>query len=100
MLGSAVRSAEIGELLDELISVDDLAIYKPHPAVYQLAVDELALAADRICFMSSNTWDVQGAANFGFNVVWINRFGQPPERLPGDYAAELSSLDGLPELLG
>jgi len=58
MLGSAVRSAKIGELLDHLISVDELAIYKTHPAVYRLAVDELALSPDRICFTPSNAWDV------------------------------------------
>ena len=99
MLGSAIRSAGIGELLDDLISVDELRIYKPHPAVYQLAVDKLALSPDRNCFMSSNAWDAQGGANFGFNVVWVNRFGQAPERLPGEIMAELTSLEGLPDLL-
>ena len=50
MLGAAVRSAGIGDYLDDLISVEKLAVYKPHPAVYQLAVDELALAGDTHLF--------------------------------------------------
>ncbi len=99
MLSSAVKSAGIGDDLDALISVDQLKIYKPKPAVYQLAVDELAFQAERICFMSSNAWDAAGAANFGFQVVWINRFGQKRERLPGDFVAELSSLEDLPGLI-
>ena len=70
MLWSAVRNAGIHDYLEEVISVEKLEMYKPHPAVYQLAVNELAISAERICFMSSNAWDVAGAANFGFQVIW------------------------------
>jgi 2-haloacid dehalogenase len=100
MLDSAVQSAGLGELFDAVISIDSLQIYKPHPSVYQLAVDEFALPADQICFMSSNAWDVAGAANFGFKVNWVNRFGQAKERLAGEPANEIKALDELPALLG
>jgi len=100
MLWSAVRNAGINEYLEEVISVEKLEIFKPHPAVYQLAVSELAISPERICFMSSNAWDVAGAANFGFQVVWINRFGQKAERLPGEPVAELTDLKGLAALIG
>ncbi|MEE8393538.1 MAG: haloacid dehalogenase type II, partial [Rhodospirillales bacterium] len=100
MLDSAVESAGLGELLDQVISVDEIAVYKPHPSVYRLAAERLGLAASDICFMSSNAWDVAGAANFGFRVVWINRFGQPPEPLPGKPAGEITTLGELPQLLG
>jgi len=99
MLDSAAGSAGIGDHLDASISVDQLKIYKPHPSVYQLAVDGLDLPAERICFMSSNAWDAAGAANFGFQVVWVNRFGQMRERLPGEFVAELNSLEDLPNLI-
>ncbi|MDH5748655.1 MAG: haloacid dehalogenase type II [Rhodospirillales bacterium] len=100
MISAASRSASLTGLLDALISVDDVKIYKPHPSVYQMAVDRLGMAADKICFMSSNGWDVAGAANFGFKVVWVNRFGQKPERIPGKYLVEISTLNELPPLLG
>ncbi|MBT7954156.1 MAG: haloacid dehalogenase type II [Rhodospirillaceae bacterium] len=100
MLNFAVESAGLSELFDAVISVDKIKIYKPHPSVYQLAVDELSLSAERICFMSSNAWDVAGAANFGFKVNWVNRFGQATERLPGKPANEIKSLDELPAILG
>ncbi len=99
MLASAVHSAGIADLLDDVISVNSLKVYKPHPSVYQLGVDELGVEKERICFMSSNAWDVAGAANFGFQVVWVNRFGQSVERLPGKPVHTISDLSELPPLL-
>ena len=100
MLAAAVDSAGIGRYLAAVFSVEDAGIFKPAPVVYQLAVDRLRVAPEEICFMSSNAWDVAGAANFGFRVVWINRFGQVRERLPGEPVRELKSLESLPGLLG
>ena len=100
MLEAAVKNAGIDDLLDDVLSVDSIGIYKPHPRVYQLAVDGLGLPAGRICFMSANAWDVAGAANFGFRVVWVNRFGQQRERLPGAHEHEISTLAELPAVFG
>ena len=87
-------------LLDAVLSVEDVQVYKPHPAVYQLAQDRLALYADEICFISSNGWDAYSAKAFGFYVVWCNRFGQVPERIPTTPDAEIKTLSELPELVG
>ena len=99
MLASAVENAAINDVLDDVFSVDSIGIYKPHPSVYQMAVDGLNVEAGRICFMSSNAWDAAAAANFGFRVVWVNRFGQPRERIPGQPEHEVKTLDALPPLL-
>lgn len=100
MLASAVEGAGIAHAMDAVLSVDDVGIFKPDARTYQLAVDRLGSPAAAICFMSSNAWDVAGAAHFGFQVVWVNRFGQAPERLPGTPKAEIKALDALPALLG
>jgi 2-haloacid dehalogenase len=100
MLAAGARSAGIDGLLDAILSVEDVGIFKPHPRVYQLAVDRLGVPADRIAFQSSNAWDVSGAATFGLRAVWINRLGMPPERLPGAAEHELRDLSGLLALLG
>ncbi|MGH6915320.1 MAG: haloacid dehalogenase type II, partial [Geminicoccales bacterium] len=100
MLGAAVAAAGIGDLLDAVLSVEEIGIFKPHPTVYRLAVDRLAVRADQIAFQSSNAWDVSGAACFGLRPVWINRFGMTAERLPGRAEHELRDLAGLPPLLG
>ena len=100
MLAAGAESAGIDGLLDAILSVEDVGIFKPHPEVYQLAVDRLALRPGEIAFQSSNAWDVNGAATFGLRAVWINRLGMPPERLPGAAEHELRDLSGLPALLG
>ncbi|HZC35220.1 MAG TPA: haloacid dehalogenase type II [Chthoniobacterales bacterium] len=99
MLISAIENAGIQGLLDAVLSVEEVQVYKPHPAVYQLAVDRLGLAADEICFISSNGWDAYSAKAFGFYVVWCNRFGQVPERIPETPDAEIKTLSELPELV-
>ncbi|MBT3237923.1 MAG: haloacid dehalogenase type II [Rhodospirillaceae bacterium] len=100
MLASAVDNADLGKYLTDVLSVDSLGIYKPDPSVYQLAVDTLGIRAERICFMSSNAWDVAGAAHFGFRVNWVNRFAQKNERLSGVPENEFKTLAELPGLLG
>ncbi len=100
MLTAATRNAGIADRLDAVYSVDPIRVYKPDRRVYQMAVDGLNVAAERICFMSSNAWDAAGAANFGFRVVWCNRFGQVKELLPGDPEHEITTLAELPPLLG
>ncbi len=100
MLVSAAKSAGVYSLFDQILSVDDVGVFKPHPSVYQLAVDRMKLPADRIAFQSSNGWDAHGATVFGFRTVWVNRTAQPPEHLAGTPHAEIRTLDDLPELLG
>jgi 2-haloacid dehalogenase len=100
MLEAAISAAGLSGLLDQVLSVDGLKIYKPDPSVYQLAVDRLGVRADSIAFQSSNAWDVHGAAVFGFRPVWINRFDAPAERLPGGPEHVMRDLAGLPDLLG
>ncbi|MFK7858759.1 MAG: haloacid dehalogenase type II [Granulosicoccus sp.] len=100
MIESAVNNSGIGQWLDFQLSVESVGIFKPDPRVYQLAVDSLGVPANNIAFMSSNVWDASGAAHFGFNVAWINRYFQPSEALPGTPAAMLSTLSELPPLLG
>lgn len=100
MIDAGCRHAGIAPLLDAVLSVDDVGVFKPHPRVYQLAVDRLGIPPARIVFVSSNGWDAAGAAEFGFQVIWCNRYGQPRERLPTPPALEIATLDALiPQLI-
>ncbi len=101
MLDGAVDSAGIRDRLDAVLSVESVGIFKPDPRIYQLVMDHFGLD-DRasVAFMSSNAWDAAAAAHFGFQVVWVNRFGKPWERLPGEPKAVLTDLSGLPQLAG
>jgi 2-haloacid dehalogenase len=100
MLVAATNSAKLTQLVDTVLSVESAGIFKPHPSVYQLAVDKLGLPATRMCFLSSNGWDAAGAAAFGFRAVWVNRAGAPEENLPGRPERQIKTLAELPALLG
>jgi 2-haloacid dehalogenase len=100
MLASAAGNAGIAGLLDAVLSVEQVGVYKPHPSVYRLAVDRLGVPKDKIGFVSSNGWDAFGAKSFGLKVVWCNRAGQPKERIPAEPDAEVKDLAGVPPLLG
>ena len=95
MLSAAVDSAGIAPLLDQVLSVESVGVFKPHRSVYQLAVDRLGTAASRICFLSANGWDIAGAAHFGFRTIWINRTAEPVERLPAGPELVLPDLTNL-----
>jgi 2-haloacid dehalogenase len=87
MLESATHSAGIADLLDAVISVDEIRVFKPSPLVYALASARLGVATNQIGFVSSNSWDVAGAASAGLTAFWIQRAAaEPPEEL-GYHAA-------------
>lgn len=100
MLDAAVKGAQIGGLLDAVLSVEAVGVYKPHPSVYQLACDRLKLDKSAIVFVSSNAWDAYAASAFGMRVIWCNRYGQRAEHLPGSPDRRVSSLAELPALVG
>jgi 2-haloacid dehalogenase len=99
MLADAVAGAKLESLLDHVVSVEDVGVFKPHPLVYQRAVDRLGTPASAISFQSSNAWDAYAASAFGMRVVWCNRYGQRRERLPGAPDHEIRTLAELPALL-
>ena len=99
MLDAVVRHAQLDRLLDAVLSVDALRIFKPHPSVYAYAAERLRMSAGAIGFVSSNFWDVAGATSFGFRTFWINRAGTAPDDLGCRPAAVLSQLADLPALL-
>jgi 2-haloacid dehalogenase len=92
MLETAVAASGIGELLDAVLSVDALRIYKPRQEVYALVTKRFSVPADNVTFVSSNRWDVMGAAAFGFRPYWINR-----SQAPDEYQ-ELAPLREIPNL--
>jgi 2-haloacid dehalogenase len=99
MLETLVRRSGLAGQFDAVLSANAVGIFKTHPRVYQCALDSLGLPARAISFQSSNAWDAYAASDFGMRVVWCNRYGQRPERLPGAPDAEVRTLAELPGLL-
>lgn len=99
MLASVVDRAGLRGVLDQVISVEEVGVFKPARAVYQRCVEVMGVPAGETAFMSSNAWDAWAASAFGMRVLWCNRYGQRPERLPGKPDAEMRSLAELPALI-
>ncbi len=98
MLKSAVEASGMAPILDAVLSVDAVRMYKPRREVYALVTDRFALAPREIVFVSSNRWDVMGAAAFGFRTLWVNRAGMPDEYAdhpPLQVVPDLSALASL-----
>lgn len=100
MLAAAVRSAGIGDVLDDVLSVESVGIFKPDAGVYRLVTERFACTPDQVLFASSNGWDAAAAAGFGFRTAWVNRAGQPKDRLPARPHHVLSDLTAIPDIAG
>lgn len=82
MLQSALAANNLGQHFEAVMSVEQAGVYKPSPQVYALVEQEMSVTRDKVLFVSSNGWDVAGAARFGFATVWVNRDAAPMDRLP------------------
>jgi 2-haloacid dehalogenase len=99
MLAAAAANAGITDLLDAMLSVEEVKVYKSHPSVYGLACERLDVVAARVCFLSSNGWDAYSAKAFGFRALWCNRFSQAAERIPETPDAQIATLAELPDIV-
>jgi 2-haloacid dehalogenase len=97
MLKSAIAAAEIGNLIDAVLSVDSISMYKPRPEVYRLATVHFKCSPREVMFVSSNRWDIMGAMAYKFHGVWINRTRGPQEygNVSDETLTDLSQLADL-----
>lgn len=100
MLEAAVRSAGIGDLLDDVLSVESVGVFKPDARVYDLVGQRFGAERSRVLFVSSNGWDACAAAGYGFDTAWVNRSGDPVDRLPRTPRHRVRDLTPIPQLAG
>lgn len=100
MLAGAVGSAGIGDVLDDVLSVESVGIFKPHDSVYDLVGARFGCARDEVLFVSSNGWDAAAASGYGFTTVWVNRAGEPQDRLWAAPLHVLATLHDIPKIAG
>lgn len=81
----------------QLLSADDVQVYKPHPEAYQYAQEKLGFDKDEILFFSSNPWDITGAASYGFHTAWVNRKQQKWPELGIEPTHIIDDLTNIPE---
>jgi 2-haloacid dehalogenase len=95
MLNGAVEAAKLGAVLDAVLSVDVLKMFKPRPEVYGLVTDHYKCKPGDVTFVSSNRWDVMAGISVGFNALWVNRAKAPDEYLDFPPKRVLSDLNAL-----
>jgi len=73
LLNELVKSNSLDNIFDDIFSIEEVGIYKPESKVYDIPVKEYQINAGEVAFLSSNTWDVSGGGNYGYNAIWVNR---------------------------
>ena len=73
LLNELVISNNLGNIFDDIFSIEEVKIYKPDSKVYNIPINKYQINKDEAAFLSANTWDVSGGGNFGYNSIWVNR---------------------------
>ena len=66
-------AAEIRNLFDGVVSVDDRQTFKPNPDVYEHLLKTTLASASDAWLISSNPFDVIGAVSYGLRSAWVRR---------------------------
>ena len=102
MLASAVKSAGMEDVLDHIISVDRIRLFKTSPESYGLVQLTIPVSKEAVLFVSSNAWDALGATWYGFKTLWINRQNLPTEAIgqqPDYIGSDLTTVVDVLQLL-
>lgn len=95
MLERALAAAGIDAMFASVLSVEAAGRFKTAPEAYALGTAAFDAPAGDILFVSSNGWDIAGAGWFGYRTFWVNRNGEPAERLGVSASGEGRSLGDL-----
>ncbi len=99
LLNELVKSNNIENIFDDVFSIEEVGIYKPDSRVYDIPVKKYQIQKNEVAFLSTNTWDVSGGGNYGYNAIWVNRNNNIFDNL--DYKAknEVKNLNHLLDII-
>ena len=99
LLSELVKSSNLENIFDDLFSVEEVGIYKPVSKVYDIPVKKYQIKADKVVFLSANTWDVSGGGNYGYNAIWVNRNNNIFDNLDFKPKSEINNLTQLLDIV-
>ena len=73
LLNELVKSNGLDNIFNDIFSIEEVKVYKPHPRVYNILIEKYKIQKNEVAYLSANTWDVSAGGNYGFNSVWVNR---------------------------
>jgi len=99
ILNELVNSNHLENIFDDIFSIEEVGIFKPDSKVYGIPLRKYQIQKNEIIFLSSNTWDVSGAGNYGFNSIWVNRNNNIFDYLDYEPKHKVENLSQLLELI-
>jgi len=81
LLNELVKSNNLDNIFNDIFSIEEVKVYKPHPKVYNIPIQKYQIQKNEVAYLSANTWDVSAGGNYGFNPVWVNRKNSIFEKL-------------------
>ena len=73
LLNQLVKSNNLENIFNDIFSIEEVKVYKPHSNVYNIPVEKYQIQKEEVAYLSANTFDVSASGNYGFNPVWVNR---------------------------
>ena len=95
LLNELVKSNNLENIFDDIFSIEEVGIYKPHSKVYDIPIKKYKIQKKEVVFLSSNTWDVSGGGNYGYNSIWVNRNNNIFDNLDYQPKLEIKNLKDL-----
>tara|TARA_B100000427_G_scaffold225439_1_gene189040 strand:- start:101 stop:763 length:663 start_codon:yes stop_codon:yes gene_type:complete len=99
LLNQLVSSNNLNNIFDDIFSIEEVKIYKPHSKVYDIPIEKYKIKKNEVVFLSSNTWDVSGGGNYGYNSIWVNRKNDIFDILDYKPKIEINNLNKLLEIV-
>ena len=99
LLNELIKGNNMENLFDDIFSVEEVGVYKPHSKVYDIPIKKYSIQKNEVVFLSANTWDVSGGGNYGYNSIWVNRNSGIFDNLDYKYKHEINDLSQLIKLL-
>ena len=95
LLDELVKSNNLENIFDDIFSIEEVGVYKPDSKVYDLPINQYQIQKKEVVFLSSNTWDVSGGGNYGYNSIWVNRNNNIFDNLDYQPKLEIKNLKDL-----
>ena len=95
LLKELVKSNNLENLFDDIFSIEEVGVYKPNSEVYDMPIKKYKIKKNEVVFLSSNTWDVSGGGNYGYQAIWVNRNNNIFDKLDYKPNFEIKDLSGL-----
>ena len=99
LLDQLVKSNNLQNIFDDLFSIEEAGIYKPDTKVYDIPLKKYQIQKKEVAFLSSNTWDVSGGGNYGYNSIWVNRNNNIFDKLDYSPKHQIKQLGELLDIL-